>query len=158
MLSALKAAPGVAFRIVGSGPLEASLRSRAEREGISNAEFLGYRSGDELASIVRGALFTVVPSECYENSPLTVYESFAYGKAVVGSRIGGIPELVTENETGLIFEPGDARGLAACLQSMWDDRARSVEMGRAARLRVEREYGPERHYERIMEIYERAMS
>jgi glycosyltransferase involved in cell wall biosynthesis len=158
LLTALKAEPTVAFRIVGSGPLEDALRSRAERESIGNVEFVGYRRGEELASIVRGSLFTVVPSECYENSPLTVYESFAYGKAVVGSRIGGIPELVTENESGLVFAPGDAHELAGCLRTLWDDSALAADMGRAARLRVEREYGPELHYDKVMEVYRRAMS
>jgi glycosyltransferase involved in cell wall biosynthesis len=158
LMSALKLEPAVQLKVIGSGGLGEELMSGASRAGMANVDFVGYRSGEELASLVKGALFVVVPSECFENSPLTVYESFAYGKPVVGSRIGGIPELVTDGETGLIFDAGDAAGLARSMKRLWDDPERAIEMGRAARSRVEREYGPELHYERIMEIYKRAMS
>ena len=101
--------------------------------------------------------FVVVPSECYENSPLTVYEAFALGKPVIGSAIGGIPELVLEGETGLLFPAGDRDALADRLRRLWTDRAGAAEMGRAARARVESEYGPEKHYEEIMGIYSRVI-
>ena len=99
-----------------------------------------------------------VPSECFENSPLTVYEAFAQGKAVVGSRMGGIPELVSEGESGLIFEPADADGLAALLLELWNDPDATIRMGRAARERVETHFGPDIHYEKMMAIYERVMA
>ncbi len=155
LLSALGRARDVRFKVIGSGPLADDLEARAAREGLTNVEFVGYRTGADLKSIVAGARFVVVPSECFENSPLTVYEAFAMGKPVVGSTIGGIPELVPEGEAGLLFEPGDDEALAARLVELWNDPDRSREMGRAGRKRVESEYGPERHYERIRSIYER---
>ncbi|MBN2564201.1 MAG: glycosyltransferase family 4 protein [Candidatus Eisenbacteria bacterium] len=158
LLSALKLAPSVAFRIAGSGPLEHELRMAASAQAIDNVEFVGYKRGSELADLVKGALFVVVPSECYENSPMAIHESFAHGKAVVGSRIGGIPELISEGETGLLFEPGDSEGLAGCLRRLWDDPAWALDMGRAARQRAESEYGQELHYERVMAVYERVTS
>jgi glycosyltransferase involved in cell wall biosynthesis len=157
LLRAHGMAPSVVLKIIGTGPLEGELRESVAREGVGNVEFVGHMSGRQLADLVAGALFVVVPSECFENSPLTVYEAFARGKAVVGSRIGGIPELVSEGETGLIFGPGRDEELAECMAALWDDPARAIEMGRSARQRVEREYGPEPHYERIKEIYKRAM-
>jgi glycosyltransferase involved in cell wall biosynthesis len=157
LLRAAARARSVRFRIVGSGPLGPALQTTAANERLDNVEFLGHLSGRDLARAFQGALSVVVPSECYENSPLAIYETFAYGKPVVGSSIGGIPELVVEGETGRLFEPGDAAGLAEALVRLWDDPAKAADMGRAARLRVEREFGPERHYEEIVRIYERVI-
>jgi glycosyltransferase involved in cell wall biosynthesis len=85
-----------------------------------------------------------------------VFEAFAQGKPVVGSNIGGIPELVSDGESGLIFEPGDADGFAERILTLWNDRGLAMEMGKAARNRVETRFGPAVHYEKMMEIYERA--
>jgi len=155
LMRALERAPDVPFKVVGSGPMEAELRERAK--DLENVEFTGYMTGDRLHRVVADALFTVVPSECYENSPLAVYESFALGTPVVGSTIGGIPELVTDGETGLHFPTGDDEALGAALRVLAADPPRAVEMGRAARRRVETEYGPARHYELITSIYERVI-
>ena len=158
LLGAAALAGDVRLRVIGTGPLEGELRVRAQRDGLDNVEFLGYRTGDDLRSLFSGALFVVVPSECYENSPLTVYEALAYGKAVVGSTMGGIPELVAAGETGLIFEAGDHEALAQCLTELWTDPARAVEMGRQGRRRAESDYAPDGHYERIRGIYERVLT
>ena len=104
-----------------------------------------------------GALCVIVPSECFENSPLTVFESFAYGKPVVGASIGGIPELVVDGETGLLFEPGDDAGLADKVSRLSADRRCADRMGRGARAKLERDHSPELHCDRILEIYERVM-
>ncbi len=157
VLDALAAAPDVRFLIAGSGPLEEDLRRRADALGLANVEFTGYLKGEALERLMRGALFVVMSSECYENSPLTVYEAAAYGKAVIGSRMGGIPELVLDGKTGLIYEPGDHAGLSAVMRELWDHPERAIEMGRRARKRAESEYGPDAHYEKMMAIYERVI-
>lgn len=156
----LRAAASVragALKVVGDGPLEGELRAYALRERLTQVEFLGYRTGEDLRSIMADASFVVVPSECYENAPLAVHEAAALGKAVVGSRIGGIPELVLDGETGLLYEPGDHEELAAKLEELWRAPDRAAEMGRAARRRAERELGADRHYESIMAIYKRVV-
>lgn len=156
LLAAAAIARDVRVRIVGTGPLESGLREEAARGGLDNVEFMGYRTGDELQALFDGALFVVIPSEWYENAPLVVYESMALGKAVLGSSIGGIPELVSAGETGLLFKPGDVEALAGRMSELAADPGRTIEMGRAGRRRLEREYAPEKHYERLMRVYERA--
>ena len=158
LLTLLEAVRGldVELRIIGDGPLRAELEAKASANGIDNVRFLGYRRGEDLRNEIRSAVATVVPSEWYENNPLSVIESFALGKPVVGARIGGIPELVTDGMTGCTFEPGNVGDLRAKLHLLTGDPAGAAEMGRTARSVVERHNSPEGYYERLMEIYQRA--
>jgi len=157
VLRAAARARGVRFVIAGTGPLGDELEARAAHMGLDNVEFLGYVTGERLRSAFSDALCVIMPSECYENSPMTVFESFAFGKPVVGASIGGIPELVVDGETGLLFEPGDGVGLAERVTELAADRRRAGEMGRAARAKLERDHSPELHCDRILEIYERVI-
>ncbi len=156
LLRAMSLNPGIDARllIVGDGPQRVELEEDARQWGLKTVEFLGYRDRNALKDIVSRAMFTVLPSEVYENCPMAVLESMALGRPVVGARIGGIPELIVEGETGVLFESGNAEQLAEALHRMVQDRARCLAMGRAARARVERLYSPELHYERVMAAYD----
>ena len=81
---------GLPVRVAGTGPMEDSLRELATRDGGSIV-LEGHCDGQKLADLYRNAAFVVVPSEWYENAPMSILESFAYGKPVIGTRIGGIP-------------------------------------------------------------------
>jgi glycosyltransferase involved in cell wall biosynthesis len=157
VLRAAARARDVRFVIAGTGPLREELEAQAAHLGLDNVVFLGYVTGGELRSAFSGALCVIVPSECLENSPITVFESFAYGKPVVGASIGGIPELVVHGETGLLFEPGDDAELADRIRELAADRRRAGEMGRAARAKLERDHSPELHCDRIVGIYEKVI-
>lgn len=141
------------FYIVGSGPLEVSLKQFASDHNLDNVKFVGYKTGDELNKMIMEASYTVLPSECYENCPMSVLESFAMGKPVIGARIGGIPELINEGVDGMTFESGNADDLAEKMLMLWDSPEQRKTMGKSGREKVEREYNPEIHYERIMSVY-----
>jgi len=143
-------------KIIGDGPLRQVLEERVAQEGLANVDFLGYRSGQDLQEAIRSAAAVVLPSEWYENNPRTVIEAFALGKPVIGSRIGGIPELVRDGETGFTFEPGNAEDLREKIVLLARSPRLAEEMGRRAREIVEEELSPERHYEGLMQIYRRA--
>ena len=155
LLAALRERRGsrLVCRILGEGPLEQELRRRAAEWDLRNLEFVGYLQGEELHRAIREAAFTVVPSEWYENLPFSVIESFALGTPVVGARIGGIPEMVIDGETGLTFPPGDAGALAKALEWMEDHPGQTVEMGKRARRLDEERYLPEPHLERMEALY-----
>jgi glycosyltransferase involved in cell wall biosynthesis len=141
--------------VAGEGDLLDRLRQSASRDaGVS---FTGFLPGRELSGVWRDAAFTVVPSVCYENFPYAVLESFAYGKPVVASRIGGIPELVRDGQNGLLVEPGDADGLAERIGWLPANPDEAVRMGKAARRDVEETYSAERHYAGVMGQYERTL-
>lgn len=143
----------VPVRLVGDGPLRTEYEKRAKNDGLSHVTFEGYKSGDDLKQLYENAAFLVLPSQCYENAPMSILEAYAYGKPVVGSRIGGIAEMVEHGRTGLQFTPGNADELAECVRTLWLDASLRSQMGRAARDKAEREFSAEVHYEQLMEVY-----
>lgn len=141
-------------RIVGDGPLRADLTAQAARDGLGDrVVFDGHLTGAELADAYRRAAFLVIPSEWRENAPLSVLEAFAHGKPVIGADIGGIPELVVPEQTGLLFPPGDASALRAAIATLWRDRAAGAVWGANARGRAESEFAPARHVDGLLALY-----
>jgi len=148
----------VNLKIIGEGPLKERLELKVEGESINNVCFLGYKSGENLKNEIKKSMFVVLSSEWYENNPRTVLETFALGKPVIGSRIGGIPELVKDGETGLTFETGSADDLRKKILYLINNPHKAVKMGKNARKFVEEKFNPEKHYQRLMEIYNYAIS
>ena len=143
-------AAGVPLRVAGSGPLEAELRALP---GADRIEWLGFCSGEDLWAQIRGARALVLPSEWYENAPMSVLEAYASGTPVVGARIGGIPEMIAE-DTGWTFRSGDVDDLTSVLRRVADTPDATVSaMGRRARERVEREFGRQRHVDGVLDVY-----
>ena len=101
------------LKIAGEGPQHEEVLN--EIEGFSNIEYVGFKSGDELTDLIINSSFVVVPSEWYENNPMTIVESFLLGKPVIGSNIGGIPELVTY-KTGFVFESANEISLCKSIE------------------------------------------
>ena len=159
LLTLLKAVKGldVQLKIIGDGPLKQELENKVSTENMSNVEFLGYRSGDELQGIIKNCIATITPSQCYENNPRTVIESFALGKPVIGTNIGGIPELVIDGRTGYTFEPGNPDDLRIKIKQLLKDPGKIIEMGKKARTFVETEFSSERHYDQLLNIYDMAI-
>lgn len=148
LLQAHEAAGTWDLVIAGTGPLERGLRMR-----YRNARFVGQLSGQALKATIGGASAIVVPSEWYENCPMSVLEAMAYGKPVVASRIGGIPELVVDGETGVLFEPGDAADLQRHVSRLMGDASLRARMGAAGRIRAERQFSIEKHNANLIETY-----
>jgi glycosyltransferase involved in cell wall biosynthesis len=146
------AAAKVPLKIAGTGPEEEYLRSLNNDLG-GNAEFLGYRSGSALHDLIRHARATVLPSEWYENAPLSVLESYALGKPVIGARIGGISEMVRE-ETGWLFESGNTESLIDVLRSVtFTPDLKVADKGREGRRVVEEKYSPARYLNEMLNLY-----
>lgn len=146
------------LRIAGAGELEPELRAYANTYGLTNVRFLGHLDTATLTQTMQRALFTVQPSEWYENYSMTVIESLACGTAVIGSTIGGIPEQVRDGVNGLLFEPGNAVQLAEKMQHLLDRRDLAIEMGRNGRRQVETINGPDAHYDQTAQAYERLLA
>jgi len=145
------------LKIIGDGPLKKYLIDKVKSENLKNVKFLGYMKQENLFNLVKSCMFTVIPSECYENNPRSVIESFALGKPVIGARIGGIPELVKDWETGLTFESGNIDDLWEKIIIMLDNKDKIPQMGYNARKLVEKDFNPEKHYEKLIKIYEQVI-
>lgn len=128
------------------------LQQRAWRNRLTNVEFLGMLQRDELTRLIERARFTVVPSSWYDNCPMSVFESMAQGKAVIGADIGGIPEQIT-GDCGLLFEPGNPADLAAKIELLLDDVELREEMGAAALRRMQAVYSPDTHCNRLLDLF-----
>jgi glycosyltransferase involved in cell wall biosynthesis len=153
LIRAFEQSPGVALKILGTGPMEQELRDYVREKKIANIEFLGFKSGAEKWSILRNALCLVVPSEWYENFPVTVLEAFMAAKPVVASRMGGLPYIVEEGKSGLLFEAGKAEELAQKVQYLRDHPGEAASMGSYGRSLSETKYGPDEGYSNLMSIF-----
>lgn len=140
--------------IVGTGPEEEKLRCLINETG-ANVKFLGYHVGESLFNIIRGAKAMVLPSEWYENAPMSIMEAYALERPVIGANIGGIPELIRENETGLLFPSGDVEALAECLRRFAAmPKEDIVSMGKAGRAWIRDNFTITEYRQRILELYQ----
>jgi len=105
------------LKVAGTGPLESELK--AQYAEFQQIEFMGQQNRASLRPLLGSARFLAVPSECYEVFGLSALESIALGTPVLGAQIGGIPELITAEKTGRLFEPGNARELKEQIGAMW---------------------------------------
>lgn len=104
------------LKIAGTGPLFNELKSKYEN---GNIEFLGHLDAEGISNLLEKSRFTVCPSEWYENNPLSVIESLCCGTPVLGANIGGIPELIND-ENGMIFGFRDEADLKNKIDIMWN--------------------------------------
>ena len=139
--------------VAGGGELADELQAYVQAQGLTHITFLGHLATDELIDLFQGAAFTVTPSEWYENYPMSVLEALACGTPVIGTDIGGIPEIVRDGVTGLLFPPGDVDALSAKIDYLLDHPAESIRMGQAGRRQVEELNSPEPHYRATMALY-----
>lgn len=152
LLEAAKRCPGITFKIVGTGPLLPDLQAQAL--GLTNVEFLGFKSGNELTDLVSQSAFTVLPSRWYENCPMSALESMAMGKPVLGARMGGIPELINEGVDGFTFAPNNPEDLAEKISLLHGyGKHKRQEMGMQGRAKIERDFAAEQHYQKLLDIY-----
>jgi glycosyltransferase involved in cell wall biosynthesis len=154
LLEAMKFVRKSKLIIVGIGPLEEQVKREIKNRFLDNVESVGFKTGAELEEIAQYCQFLVMPSLCYENSPYSVLEANAYGKPVIGANIGGIPELIDDKKSGLLFKPGDADDLAEKLNFMLENPNNISMMGTAARNRIEKCHDKEGHFHQIMSVYQ----
>ena len=157
LISAMKRVNSLKLYIVGEGSYRNELEKYMEIDNVKNVLLVGYKKGKELNEFIKNSLFTIVPSEWYENCPLAVLESFALGKPVIGADIGGIPDLVDNEYTGMLFERGNVEDLAEKIGYLLNNKNLVAEMGRNARKKIEAKYNKNEHYMRLIEAYNKVI-
>jgi glycosyltransferase involved in cell wall biosynthesis len=157
LIEAMKYVKSSNLYVIGEGELREPLQEFTRQNIISNVAFLGYLSTDDLIPIIRNAAFTVVPSEWYENYPMSILESFSCGKPVIASNLGAIPEIIKDGQNGLLFESGDSLQLANKIKYLLENPQELITMGHCARQQVETINNPLRHYHQIMDVYQQVL-
>lgn len=134
--------------VIGGGPLSDELKVKV-KDLKSKIEFVGYKQWDEIKILLGKARFMVIPSEWYENNPLSVIEAQCLGVPVLGANIGGIPELIDNGVTGMTFESRDVDNLAKMIEEMWKHPFDYKKIAQISQAR----YNSESYYQNIMKIY-----
>lgn len=142
------------LHIVGDGPLASQVKAASERD--SGIRWHGRQNTEQVYERMRECDLVVFPSECYENFPIVLLEAMAHGKPSLVSRIGGLPEIITEGETGTFFLPGEATDLAIQLDRLLANRQQLPEMGKRAREKYLEKFTPAKNLEYLLKIYEGA--
>lgn len=140
---------GGPVHVAGAGPM----METAVRSAPPNVRFLGLLRRSEVAEFMRNARCVVAPSVCSEAFCVSAAEAMALGVPVVASRIGALPEVVADGETGLLTTPGDPVELAEALDKLRGDPRLAGEMGRRGRTRAIRRFGPALYLRRLLDVY-----
>ena len=137
--------------IIGEGPLENELRAQIEQLDLQNrAALSGAKPQREVRQRFAAASVFVLPSVVdpeggIDNLPTVIMEAMATGLPVISTNIGGIPEMVVENETGFLVQPGDAAALAGAIEKLINDRPLAQRLGQAGYSRAQRLFSIEKN-------------
>lgn len=149
---------GLNLKIIGDGDLKADLESHCLNENITNVEFLGRKAPEEVQALVSRAYCLIFPSEWYETFGLVAVEAYACGVPVVASRLGVMEEIVSENETGLLFQAGNSEDLAKTINQFQSQLEERNKMGKNARKVYEENYSAKSNYRMLLNIYQDAIA
>jgi glycosyltransferase involved in cell wall biosynthesis len=152
LLGAMKALPNTRLMVVGDGDAYMDAKEFVLKEQLSNVQFTGPKYGASLLEILRDAIAVIVPTLWYDNSPMVIHQAFALGKPVIASDIDGIPEIVTNNETGLLFTPGDSMQLAEKIRLLEKDNNLLSRLSINARNKAETEFTSQHRYDGLMSV------
>jgi glycosyltransferase involved in cell wall biosynthesis len=148
----------ISLKIVGDGPMRQVLEREVHDAGLP-ISFTGYLKDNALEDALSRARAMVLPSEWYENAPMSILEAFAYGKPVIGSNIGGIAEIIDDGINGYLFEAGNTRDLAEKINLLFSKGKNDIsQMGMLARKTVEEKFSAETHYQKLMSLYNKVLS
>jgi glycosyltransferase involved in cell wall biosynthesis len=143
--------------LAGDGPERGAVTEILRRDGCESATvFLGSVANPDMPAIYQAADISVLPS-FLEATSITGLESMATGLPLVGTRVGGIPALIDDGETGLLVAAGDAAGLAAAIRRLCDNPAERARFGAAARRKVLEQFAWPVVTARTVEYYERVL-
>lgn len=143
----------IPLRIVGDGPMMAALRQRAAEMQAAQITFAGWQSSEAILHLMQRATLFVAPSTWYEGLPRVLIEAFACGLPAITSDLGSMAEIITDGESGLLVEPGNATALAECIAWAWRNPDQMAAIGQRARLEFEHKYSAAANYASLMRIY-----
>jgi len=140
--------------IAGNGPEKENIEKTIKENKLEDKIILlGYLNQKDLKEYTRKCGFLVIPSIWYENGPYSVIETQSIGKAIIGANIGGIPEMVINNENGLTYKYNDVKELEEKMKRLFSDIELREKFGNNAKKFANKEYSPENYYKKLEKIY-----
>lgn len=158
LLQAFKDTPDTQLKIIGSGPIKEELLTFKENNQMNNVDFKGFIPREEIDQYIRSCEALILPSEWYENAPISILEAFSMQKPVIGSKIGGIPEMIINNYNGYLFQPGNRDDLKQQILKFNNDSALSQQLGKNAQKYYDEEFNKEKHMNLLLTVYETVLS
>jgi glycosyltransferase involved in cell wall biosynthesis len=119
-----------------------------------NIEFLGKMDFNNIQNYLSKCLFTIIPSEWYDNLPNTLIESFAMNKCIIASNIGSLAENIEDNKTGLLFECKNAGDLKSKIEYLFKNPNEARRMGKNAATLVDSKFSIETHYKELIKVFD----
>jgi len=142
--------------IAGEGPEKETIEMFIKENNLQNRiKLLGFLDSTEMKEKIRKSKFVVIPSIWYENCPYSVMETLAIGKPVIGADIGGIPELVQNDRSGITYKYDDVNELADKMKKLFNNEELVKKFGDNAKEDANKLYGQENYYSEIIKIYEK---
>jgi glycosyltransferase involved in cell wall biosynthesis len=146
------------LKILGEGPIEDELKNYATKNKLNNVEFLGHMVGNKLVNYIRSAHVVVVPSEVYENNPMTIIESYSLGVPVIGSNDGGIPELIVNGKTGFTFKMYDFNDLTLKINLFLNMKPEDYKIYKSNCLKFSsKKFSKQVHLKKLLNIYKKTI-
>ena len=144
--------------IAGEGDEEETIKNIIKENKLEKrVKLLGFLNKEQMTETTRKCKFVVVPSIWYENCPYSVLETLAIGKPVIGSNMGGIPELVEDNENGFIYQYDDVDELSSKMKQLFKDKKLVENFSKKSKQLAKEKYSREKYYEDIMTIYKKVI-
>jgi glycosyltransferase involved in cell wall biosynthesis len=153
LFDAARICPDIPFVVAGNYEAMPEARKLAP----SNVTLLGALPSQKLGAFYDKARIFVLPSVWYEGFPTVLLEAMSHGLPVVCSRIGGLPEIVDDGITGLLYEPGNVAELTEKFRILWDDPALCRKMGESGRQKLNDKYNAEKLLDQVIGIYEKVI-
>jgi glycogen(starch) synthase len=148
--------PQVRLVIAGDGPARPELEQQTADLGLSGVvDFLGWVAPEHVPALINTATVVVVPSRGWESLPFVALEAACMARPVVAARDAGLPEVVVHQKTGLLVEKEDSIGLARALTFLLEHPEVAVQMGQAARQRVQEVFSLERCIDAYDALYQK---
>jgi len=141
------------LKIAGNGPEKDELKRLAENN--KNIEFLGRKQRSQLKEIISKSYLTVLASIWPDNLPFSILESLSLAKPVLAAKVGGIPELIKDKKTGILFKLNNQKDLTDKIIWAINHKKEIRQMGKNAQKQALEKYNSEKHYKKIIKIYER---
>lgn len=146
--------PQIRLTVAGDGPARAALEQQAAALGLGDAvEFRGWVASEDVLELVGRASAVVVPSRWQEPFALVALEAALMGRPVAATRVGGLPEVIVHEQTGLLVEPENASALADAIAYLITNPDAAVRMGQVGRRRAVADFGFERYADAYDDLY-----